>query len=417
MKLWEKNYNLDKSVEKFTVGDDYLVDQKLVKYDCLASIAHAKMLNKIGILTQGECAKLVKALKEIIELDGKGVFVIKVEDEDCHTSIENFLVEKLGALGKKIHTARSRNDQVLTALRLFYKDEIKSVVQLVDALVKALVVFEEKYGYIKMPGYTHMRKAMPSSVSLWINSFVESMIDNKKLMLYVYEFVDKSPLGTGAGYGLPIQVDKELTAEVLGFSNFHSNPLYAQNSRGKFESIILNGLTQIMLDLNKMAMDILLFSTSEYGYMDLSENVCTGSSMMPHKKNPDVLELVRAKYHQILSYEFEVKSIISNLISGYNRDLQFTKKPVMDGFEVTKDALNMMTLVLKNLYVNKDKCKKAMTDELYATEKAYKLIDENVPFRDAYKEIAKGYKQSKNKMISDIEIIKKFNNMRSMNLV
>ena len=417
MKLWEKNCNLDKSVEKFTVGDDYLVDQKLVKYDCLASIVHVKMLNKIGILKTGECSKLVKTLEEIMELDKEGVFVIKLEDEDCHTSIENFLVEKLGNLGKKIHTARSRNDQVLTALRLFYKDEIKSVVQLVDSLIKALVVFEEKYGYIEMPGYTHMRKAMPSSISLWINSFVESMNDNKTLMLYIYEFIDKSPLGTGAGYGLPIQVDRKMTAKLLGFSDIHSNPLYTQNSRGKFESIILNGLTQIMLDLNKMAMDILLFSTSEYGYMGLSEKFCTGSSMMPHKKNPDVLELIRAKYHQVLSYEFEVKSIISNLISGYNRDLQLTKKPVMDGFEITKDSLDMMILVLKNLYVNEGKCKKAMTEELYATEKAYKLIGKDVPFRDAYKEIAKTYKHGKNKMMSDIEIIKKFNSMRSMNLI
>lgn len=417
MKLWENNYKLDKSVEKFTVGVDYLIDQKLIKYDCLASIAHAKMLNKIGILKPGECAKIVKTLEEIIELDKKGVFVIKVEDEDCHTSIENFLVEKLGDLGKKIHTARSRNDQVLTALRLFYKDEIKSAVQLVDSLVKALVVFEEKYGSVEMPGYTHMRKAMPSSIGLWTNSFVESMNDNKKLMLYVYDFIDKSPLGTGAGYGLPIQIDKEMTAELLGFNNVHNNPLYAQNSRGKFESIILNGLTQIMLDLNKIAMDILLFSTFEYAYMELSEKVCTGSSIMPHKKNPDVLELIRAKYHQILSYEFEVKSIISNLPSGYNRDLQLTKKPVMDGFEITKESLNMMILVLKNLHVNEEKCKKAMTDEVYATEKAYNLIGKGVPFRDAYKEVAKVYKPSKNKMISDVEVIKKFNRMKSMNLV
>ena len=417
MKLWGKNYKLDKSVEKFTVGDDYIVDQKLVKYDCLASIAHAKMLNKIGILKSGECAKIVKTLEEIIDLDDKGVFVIEVEDEDCHTAIENFLVEKLGDLGKKIHTARSRNDQVLTALRLFYKDEINSVVQLVDALVKILVAFEKKYGYIEMPGYTHMRKAMPSSIGLWINSFVESMNDNKKLMLYVYNFVDKSPLGTGAGYGLPIQVDKEMTAELLGFNNFHNNPLYAQNSRGKFESIILNGLTQIMLDLNKMTMDILLFSTLEYDYMSLSEEICTGSSIMPHKKNPDVLELIRAKYHQVLSYEFEVKSLISNLISGYNRDLQLTKKPIMDGFEITKESLNMMVLVLKNLHINEEKCKKTMTEELYATEKTYKLIEKGIPFRDAYREISKEYKSSKKKMVSDIEIIKKFNSMRLLNLI
>lgn len=409
MKLWEKNYSLNKSVEKFTVGDDYIVDQKLVKYDCLASIAHVKMLNKIGILNSDECDKLIKALGEIIELDSKGAFVINQEDEDCHTAIENYLTKKLGDIGKKIHTARSRNDQILTALRLYYKDEIKSVVQLVESLVKSLVLFKGKYGSIELPGYTHMRKAMPSSVGLWADAFIESMSDNKTLMLNVYELVNKSPLGTGAGYGLPIEVDKKLSAELLGFSKIHNNPLYAQNSRGKFESTILHGLSQIMLDLNRIAMDLLLFSMSELGYVILPDELCTGSSIMPHKKNPDVLELIRAKYHQILAYEFEVKSIIANLISGYNRDLQLTKKPIINGFEITKDALDMVAIVLENLYVNSKECKKAMTEELYATEKAYKLIKKGIPFRDAYKEISKDYKQGYKKSMSDIEIKKQFN--------
>jgi len=235
------------------------------------------------------------------------------------------------------------------------------------------------------------------------------MNDNKTVMSNVHELVDKSPLGTGAGYGLPIEVDKKLSAELLGFSKIHNNPLYAQNSRGKFESIILHGLSQIMLDLNKIAMDLLLFSMSELGYMTLPDELCTGSSIMPHKKNPDVLELIRAKYHQILAYEFEVKSIIANLISGYNRDLQLTKKPIINGFEITKGALNMMAIVLENLYVNSKECKKAMTEELYATEEAYKLIKKGIPFRDAYEEISKDYKQGYKKLMSDIEIKKQFN--------
>ena len=416
MKLWEKNYSLNKSVEKFTVGDDYIVDQKLVKYDCLASIVHVKMLNKIGILNSDECDKLIKALGEIIELDSKGAFVINQEDEDCHTAIENYLTKKLGGIGKKIHTARSRNDQILTALRLYYKDEIKSVVQLVESLVKSLVLFKGKYGSIELPGYTHMRKAMPSSVGLWADAFIESMSDNKTLMLNVYELVNKSPLGTGAGYGLPIEVDKKLSAELLGFSKIHNNPLYAQNSRGKFESTILHGLSQIMLDLNRIAMDLLLFSMSELGYVILPDELCTGSSIMPHKNNPDVLELIRAKYHQILAYEFEVKSIIANLISGYNRDLQLTKKPIINGFEITKDALDMVAIVLENLYVNSKECKKAMTEELYATEKAYKLIKKGIPFRDAYKEISKDYKQGYKKSMSDIEIKKQFNMINHLSI-
>jgi len=391
MKLWGKNPNINKLVEKFTVGKDYLIDQKLVKYDCKASIAHAKMLKKIGIISSEECDKLVEALNEIIKLDNKGAFPIKVEEEDCHTAIENFLVKKLGTVGKKIHTARSRNDQVITALRLFYKDEIKIVIKLVDNLVKSLVSFKEKYGSIELPGYTHMRKAMPSSVGLWVDSYIESMDDNKILISNLYEFIDRSPLGTGAGYGLPIEVDRIHLAKLLGFSKIQSNPLYVQNSRGKFESSILHTLSLIMLDLNKMSSDILLFSMSEFGYFELSANLCTGSSIMPHKRNPDVLEIIRASYHQLIAYEFEVKNIISNLISGYNRDLQLTKEPVINGFELIINNLTAIELVLENLKVNSNKCKKAMTEELFATEKAYKLVKKGVPFRESYQEISKGY--------------------------
>lgn len=391
MKLWEKNYDLNKLVEKFTVGDDHLLDQKLVKYDCVASIAHVKMLNKIGVLTKNECDNLVKVLNEIIELDSKGVFLIKQEDEDCHTAIENYLVKKLGDAGKKIHTARSRNDQVLTALRLYYKEEIKSVIQLVDSLSQALGSFKKKYCSVEIPGYTHMRKAMPSSVGLWADAFIESMNDNKQLLLDVCKLVDQSPLGTGAGYGLPIKVDQEMSAELLGFDKVQSNPIYVQNSRGKFESSILHALSQIMFDLNKMASDLILFSMSEFGFFELTSEICTGSSIMPHKKNPDVLELVRAKYHNVVSCEFEIKSIIGNLISGYSRDLQLTKKPVMDGIEITKDCLAVMILVLGCLKVNSEQCKKGLTEELYATEKLYELIKKGVPFREAYKKISEEY--------------------------
>lgn len=392
MKLWEKKYQLNKQIEMFTVGNDYLLDQKLIKYDCLGSIAHVKMLKKIGILSKIECDKLIMALYGIITLDGNNAFIIKQEEEDCHTAIENYLIKKLGDCGKKVHTARSRNDQVLTALRLYYKDEMKSVVKLSDKLVKTLASFKEKYGSVEIPGYTHMRKAMPSSVGLWTEAFIESMDDNKLLLLDIYKLIDQSPLGTGTGYGLPIKINRETTAKYLGFSKIQNNPLYVQNSRGKFESTILHGLSLIMFDLNKMASDILLFSMPEFGYFDLPPGFCTGSSIMPHKKNLDVLELIRAKYNQILSYEFEVKSITTNLISGYNRDVQLTKKPVINGFEITKDTIEITTKVLEQLKVNKNKCKNAMTKELFSTDKAYKLVKNGVPFRDAYKEISQEYK-------------------------
>jgi len=391
MKLWEKKYQLNKQIESYTVGNDYIIDQKLVKYDCQGSIAHVKMLKKIGILTNDECDKLIMALYEIIKIDNNGTFIIEQEQEDCHTAIENFLVKKLGDIGKKVHTARSRNDQVLTALRLYYKDEIDIISHLIDKLVETLVLFKEKYGNIKIPGYTHMQKAMPSSIDLWIEAFIDSMSDNKIMLKDMSKLIDQSPLGTGAGYGLPIKVDKQFTSEILGFKKVQNNPIYAQNSRGKFESSILHSLSMIMFDLNKIASDLILFSMQEFGFFELPDEICIGSSIMPQKKNPDVLELLRAKYHTILSYEFEIKNIISNLTSGYNRDLQLTKNPTIKGFEITKESLSVICLVIDKLKVNKENCKKAMTEELYATEKAYELVEKGIPFRDAYKKISKEY--------------------------
>lgn len=391
MKLWQKTNTFNKQIESYTVGTDYLFDQKLVRYDCKVSIAHAKMLKKIGVITNEESDKIIKVLNEIIKLDKNKSFIVEQNDEDCHTAIENYLIKKLGDTGKKIHTARSRNDQVLTTLRLYYKDEIKNVINFVDFLIKTLVYFKEKYGYIELPGYTHMQKAMPSSISLWSEAFIESMNDNKKLLQEILQLTDQSPLGTGAGYGLPIKVDRQLTARLLGFSKIQKNPIYVQNSRGKFESTILHGLNQIMIDLNKISTDILLFSMSEIGYMKLSSEICTGSSMMPHKHNPDVLELIRANYHKTLGLEFEIKSIISNLPSGYNRDLQLTKESIITGFDIVGESLKVIKVVIENLKLDENKCKKAMTKELYATNEIYNLTKQGIPFRDAYKKISKKY--------------------------
>jgi argininosuccinate lyase len=393
MKLWEKKYQLNQQIESFTVGNDHLLDQKLVKYDCQASIAHAKMLEKIGILTKEESDKIIMILQEIIKIDNNGCFIIEQQDEDCHTAIENYLVKKLGSVGKKIHTARSRNDQVLTALRLYYKDEINCVNNLVESLIKSLVSFKEKYGQTELPGYTHMRKSMPSTIGLWCDAFIESMNDNKILLNSIFKLIDQSPLGTGAGYGLPIKLDRKMTAKLLGFSKIQKNPMYAQNSRGKFESSILHGLNQIAIDLNKMSMDIMLFSMPEIGYMNLQSELCTGSSIMPHKKNPDALEIIRANYHKTTGFEFEIKNLISNLISGYNRDVQLTKESVIKGFETTKQSLQVMKIVLEHLDVEEKKCKKAMTEELYATQQVYNLVEQGIPFRQAYQKISKKFEQ------------------------
>ena len=391
MKLWEKGYALNKQIENFTVGNDYILDQKLLKYDCIASIAHAKMLAKVGILKSEEAGKLVRELQNIINLDKKGEFKIIKEHEDCHTAIENHLINKLGDLGKKIHTGRSRNDQVLTALRLYYKDELKNCKDLVNCLIKSSARFAKIYGKIKLPGYTHTRKAMPSSVAMWADSFADSMKDNLKAIGLAYEFADQCPLGTGAGYGIQLSLDRNYTAKLLGFKKVQKNPIYTQNSRGKFESTILHALTQIMLDLNKMAMDLTIFSMPEFGYFELPKEFCTGSSIMPQKKNPDVLELLRAKYHLMLSYESQIKTTIGNLLSGYNRDIQLTKEPVMKGFDLVKESLAIMSLIFNRLKVNEQNCSKAMTPEIYAAGEAFKLVKKGISFREAYKIISKKY--------------------------
>ena len=389
MKLWDKGISVDQQVLRYTVGDDFILDRKLVKYDCIASIAHAKMLAKIGVLESDEAKKLERALLEIVELAEQDKFEISPEQEDCHTAIENYLTEKLGDLGKKIHTARSRNDQVVTALRLLYKDELQRCEQLVGELKTAISGFAEKIGQVVFPGYTHTRKAMPSTISLWATAFMDSLEDDEKILQAAKDLIDQSPLGTGAGYGVPLEIDRKFTAELLGFKRVQKNPLYVQNSRGKFETAILFALNQIMYDLNKMASDLILFSLPDFGYFDLPDEFCTGSSIMPQKKNPDVLELIRANYQVTVSYEFQVKQLNANLISGYHRDLQLTKKPVLQGFEIAKSSLEMMKLVFQNLQVNEEACGRAMTEEIYATEKVYQLVKKGIPFREAYRKVAK----------------------------
>lgn|SRR3989338_8751375 len=391
MKLWQKNYLLNKFVEDFTVGNDYLLDQKLLEYDCIASTAHAKMLFKIKILSKKELNQLIKSLNEIIALNKKGKFKIKKEQEDSHTAIENYLIKKLGTTGKKIHTGRSRNDQVLTALRLYSKNELKEIEKLSVHLINEISKFKKSNLETKMPGFTHMTKAMPSSVSLWSHSFIESFEDNLKLLKFTSELIDQNPLGTGAGYGVSLNLNRQFTAKLLGFKKVQLNPIYTHNSRGKFESLILNSLTQIMFDLNKISNDLILFSMPEFNYFELPKEICTGSSIMPQKKNPDVLEIIRANYHVVLANEFQIKSLVSNLISGYHRDFQLTKKPLMDSFEITKNSLNAMILVFQKLNVNKKSCESAMTEELFATQKTFDLVKKGVSFRDAYKKIAKEF--------------------------
>ncbi|HLD87407.1 MAG TPA: argininosuccinate lyase [Candidatus Nanoarchaeia archaeon] len=391
MKLWKKGYDVDKAIERFTVGTDYALDQKLVPYDCKASLSHAKMLLKIGVLSKKELSSLQKGLEQILDLHAKGKFIITQEDEDCHTAIENHLIKSIGEAGKKIHTARSRNDQVLTALRLYEKHELKQILSLVANLRFAIASSMKKYGKITLPGYTHMQKAMPTTIENWFSAYDAALKDDESLLSHVLATIDKSPLGSGAGYGIPIlKIDRAMTSKDMGFSGVMQIS-YAQNSRGKYEALIVDAISQITMDLNKIAADLMLFSMEGFSYFTLPKELCTGSSIMPQKKNPDVLELLRAKHAMVVGYSVQIKMISQGLISGYNRDLQLTKEPLFSAIDCVKDSLAISEHLFRKLIVNSEACKASLSKDLYATEEAYKLVKKGVAFRDAYREIGKRY--------------------------
>jgi argininosuccinate lyase len=394
MKLWDKGYQLDPEVERYTVGEDYLLDQALVGYDCLASIAHAGALRTAGVLTETERRKLVRELRHILDLDSKGKFRIAREEEDGLTAIEKFLVSALGNLGKKIHTARSRNDQVVAALRLYARDKLARTQDLIGDFVRRARRKAAKLHAAKMPGYTHARKAMPSTFAAWLEAGAASMQDNNITLKAALDLLDQNPLGTGAGYGIPVfRLNRRQTARELGFRRVQQSPMYVQNSRGKFEAVVVSALSNVMFDINKMSADLILFSMDEFGFVRLPRTMCTGSSIMPQKLNPDVLEIARAQYHVVVSNEFRIRAITGNLMSGYNRDLQLTKKPLMESFDIVESTVPIIARVIEQLEVDEEKCRKACTPEIHATEQAYQLVKAGMPFRDAYKKIAKRFSQ------------------------
>ncbi len=386
-KLWQKKYTLNTLMEDFTVGRDFELDQKLVTSDCIASAAHGIMLHSIGILSDSELESIKKGLLEILKLKAQNNFLIKKEDEDCHTAIENYLTGTAGEAGKKIHTGRSRNDQVITALRVWARDFLFSFADELTGLIDSLTSFAEANKMVPMPGRTHMQIAMPSSVGLWAGAFAEELSDDRTLILNALELIDQSPLGSAASYGVPLPLNREYTAELLGFSRIQNNVLYVNNSRGKFESIILEALDQTLLTLSKTAQDLILFSLPEFGYFTLPAELCSGSSIMPQKKNPDGLELMRAKSGSVSAYAAQVKNIIRSLPSGYNRDFQETKEPFLKGCDLSYQCVGIMRLTIDKLEVNADNLRKAFTPEIFATDAALQLVSEGKSFRDAYKEV------------------------------
>ena len=385
-KLWQKGYRLNEQVERFEGALNSTLDNSLIRQDVWGSLAHAAMLKKIGVLNEAEHTALKQALCNILKLERAKAFTVLPTDEDVHTSVENYLVAEAGAAGKKIHMARSRNDQVLVDLRLYAKERLHSVAGKLCQLGAALLDFANAHSDVPMPGYTHMQRAMLSSVGLWAASFAEALFDDEQLLSAAYAINDQSPLGSAAGYGVPLTIDRQYCADLLGFARVQHNVIYVQNSRGKIEAAIVQALAQIMLDLSKLAQDILLFSTVEYGFFSLPQELCTGSSIMPQKRNLGVMELVRARTQTVLALQQQILGIVSGLPSGYNMDYQETKRPFMEALDLVQESLEICSLVVDALGVNSQRLTAACTFELFAADRAYELTTTaNLPFRDAYR--------------------------------
>ncbi len=411
-KLWYKKQtvSIDPIVEQYNAGDDIIYDQELVPYDVEGSLAYGKMLKRHGILKVEEYKKLEKGLKEILELHKKGKFNLKLEDEDCHTKIENYLTEKYGDVGKKIHTARSRNDQVLVTMRLFMKAKLKELKKLAIKLAEDMVDAAKKYEFMPMPGYTHMQKAMPTSMGTWYSSFAESLMDDIRILNAISdELVDQNPLGSGAGYGSPFDFDRDKLSKDLGMKRTQNNVIYCQNSRGKLEGMVLEACSQIMLTLNKLASDLLFYTTQEFRFFNIPDRVATGSSIMPQKKNLDVAELMRARAATVVACRQEITMNILNKVSGYHRDGQEIKRPLFLGLRYTEMSLKVASIIVKNLVPNEKELLDDMSPELFAAHKAFEMVKKGSSFRDAYvkvganldkieinkKEIVKMLKESK----------------------
>ncbi len=387
-KLWQsKSIKLHPLVEKYTVGNDYILDMRLLPFDIEASKAHAQALVKAKILKPAECKKLIKGLNEILALHKKNKFEIKQSDEDCHTAIENYLVNKLGDLDKKIHTCRSRNDQVLVATRLYTRKKLKQVSFELVKLEKVFLQMAKKYEFLPMPGYTHTRRAMPSSIGHWAAAYLEELINDHMLLQTAYVLNDQNPLGAAAGFGINIPIDRELTTRLLGFKRLQRNSLYCVNSRGTTESYILSVMTKIVMTIGRLANEMIWFTTPEYNFFNLPVEFTTGSSIMPQKRNPDVFEIIRGNVNVIVALQTQVKDISKNLISGYNRDTQLTKEPLIKGLGIARRTLEVAALVMSKIKPNRQVLMKSLSAEFFAVHEANRLVKNGMPFRDAYQQV------------------------------
>ena len=386
-KLWEKNVQVDQEVDRFTVGKDREMDLYLAKYDVLGSMAHITMLESIGLLTAEELRTLLAALRQIYDVAERGEFVIEEGIEDVHSQVELMLTRSLGDMGKKIHSGRSRNDQVLLDLKLFTRAQIQELVTSVTDLFEVLIAQSNRYQAVLMPGYTHLQVAMPSSFGLWFGAYAESLVDDLQLLQAAYRVCNRNPLGSAAGYGSSFPLNRQLTTDLLGFDSLDYNVVYAQMGRGKMERTVAFAMAGIAATLSKLAFDACLFNSQNFGFIKLPDQFTTGSSIMPHKKNPDVFELTRAKCNKIQGLPQQITLICNNLPSGYFRDLQMIKEVFLPAFDELQDCLRMVTHMMRELKVNEHILDDARYALMFSVEEVNRRVLAGVPFRDAYKQV------------------------------
>ncbi len=387
MKLWEKDFEINKEIERFTVGRDREMDMYLAKYDVLGSMAHITMLESIGLLEKAELEQLLAELKRIYAACERGEFVIEDGIEDVHSQVELLLTRRLGDIGKKIHSGRSRNDQVMVDLKLFIRNEIREIVELVKALFDELLQKSEQYKSVLMPGYTHLQVAMPSSFGLWFGAYAESLADDMLFLQAAWRMANRNPLGSAAGYGSSFPLNRTMTTELLGFDTMNYNVVYAQMGRGKTERNTAYAMASVAGTVAKMAFDACMFNSQNFGFVKLPKECTTGSSIMPHKKNPDVFELIRAKCNKLQALPVQVTMIMNNLPSGYFRDLQIIKEEFLPAFGELKDCLRMAAYIINKIEVNEHILDDPKYDLMFSVEEVNRLAADGTPFRDAYKKV------------------------------
>lgn len=388
MKLWQKeNTAISAQIEKFTVGRDKEFDILLAKYDVEGSIAHVTMLGEVGLMSKEDAAKAVKGLQLIQQEIAEGKFSIEDGVEDVHSQIELLLTQRIGEAGKMIHSGRSRNDQVAVDIKLYLRAEVLAVKDEVKQLFDLLIAQSEKFKQHLLPGYTHLQIAMPSSFGLWLGAYAEGLVDDLELLAAAYAVANKNPLGSGAGYGSSFPLNRTRTTELLHFGALNANSVYAQMSRGKTERVVATGISAVAATLSRLAMDCCLYINQNFGFISFPSELTTGSSIMPHKKNPDVFELIRAKCNRIQSTPNELTLLVNNLPSGYHRDLQLTKEILFPAIETLKDCLQMTGLMLSNMTVTENILDDAKYKYLFSVEAVNELVNKGIPFRDAYKQV------------------------------